>query len=60
MVLIIGIIISFGVSVFGFRPWFPRFRYSVSAKNFHFSASVVLLNTFAECDDMNISEGVVL
>ena len=39
--LIIGIIIYFGVSAFGFRPWFPHFRFSVSAKNFHFGASLV-------------------
>ena len=42
MVLIIVIIISFGVSVFGSRPWFPHFRFSVSAKNFHFGASLTV------------------
>ena len=42
MVLIIGIIISFGVSGFSFRPWFPHFRFSVSAKNFHFGASLTV------------------
>uniref|UniRef100_A0A8C5AT62 AIG1-type G domain-containing protein n=1 Tax=Gadus morhua TaxID=8049 RepID=A0A8C5AT62_GADMO len=26
---------------FGFRPWFPHFRFSVSVENFHFGASLV-------------------
>ena len=27
---------------FGFRPWFPHFRFSDSAKNFHFGASLIM------------------
>ena len=42
MVLIIVLIISYGVSVFGFQSCFPHFRFSVSAENFNFGASLFL------------------
>ena len=51
MLLIIGIIISFGVSIIGFQPWFPHFRLSVSAKNFHFGASLVTMSEIVEVSE---------
>ena len=44
MVLIIGLI-SFGVSVSVFGLGFLFFRFSVSAKNFHFGASLIQSKT---------------
>ena len=58
MVLIIGLI-SFGVSVSVFGLGFLFFRFSVSAKNYHFGASLVTTILYIGSLSSNIFDNVL-